>query len=398
MFSRGRALLAILAVAATLVACGDTADRGDDRADEPLRPSWREVSLPVPAGSTARPMPRDAAVCAGVWYVVGAIQAPDGATVPAAWTSRDAQAWTPMRMRAKSYYGQQNVLYTAACRDGRLAAVGGKVGGAHGNPRVSSWRHLPDGSMDEVIAGFELYGGPYAVNVAELTAGPPGFLIVGNRVSGAAVWLSPDAAEFEIIEDAPQLSSDGDGETWGFDAVAMPDGWLAAGGIIRKGRIDRDPMAWTSSDGRTWTRVNVESSDEYDEFQRVILAKDGTPVAVGLRGPAFGAWREEAGTWAAAGRFGETSGTGGPGVRGLALAGDALFAATSDGAAHALWLSDDSGRSWRTVTAPAALPAGTDTAVAIAASADRALLLADDGRAGHAWIAAVPLGTASAGP
>ena len=44
--------------------------------------------------------------------------------------------------------------------------------------------------------------------MARLVAGPAGFLITGNRTSGAAVWTSPDASEFEIIEAAPGLASD----------------------------------------------------------------------------------------------------------------------------------------------------------------------------------------------
>jgi hypothetical protein len=383
-----RAVAALLTSAATLAACGG---RAEPPPDDRIRPQWREVSLPVPAGATGRPVLRDAAHCQDRWYAVGAIAAPDGATVPAAWTSDDAHAWTSLRMTARTYYGKQNVLYSAACRDGRLAAIGGKVGGAHGNPRVSSWHHLPDGSMDEVLAGFELYGGPYAVNVARMTAGPAGWLIVGNRISGAATWTSPDSAEFTIVEGAPELASDGAGETWAFDAVPAAGGWLAAGGIIRKGRIDRDPLAWTSSDGRAWTRHEVPATDEYEEFQRVVLAADGTPVAVGLRGRAFAAWRREAGEWTAAGQFGAAAGKGVAMVRGLAVAGDDLLAATSDGTDHALWLSADGGRSWRTVQAPAAAPAGADRAVVVAAGGDRALVLTDDGRAGRAWVATAPL-------
>jgi hypothetical protein len=381
-----RVIAALLTAAGGLAACGEPAEREEP----PLRPTWSEVTLPVPAG-TGRAVPRDAAECAGRWYVVGAVAAPDGGTVPAAWTSTDAQTWTPVPVRPRTFYGRQNVLYTVACREGRMAAVGGKVGGAHGNPRVSSWRQLDDGSLDEVLAGFELYGGPYAVNVARLTAGPAGWLIVGNRTSGAAVWLSPDSKQFRILEGVPGLASDGAGETWLFDAVPVTDGWLAVGGIIGKGRIDRDPMAWTSPDGRTWTRVEVPGTEEYDELQRVVVADD-TPVAVGLRGRAFGAWRREGDGWAAAGGFGAPAGSGVPAVRGLAVTPDGVLAATSDGVAHALWLSPDRGGSWRGVSAPAAMPVGADKAVAVAAGGGSLLLLVDDGRAGRAWLAPTPVG------
>ena len=44
-----------------------------------------------------------------------------------------------MTVAADSYYGVRSVIFTADCRDGRLAAIGGRPGGAHGNPRVSSY-------------------------------------------------------------------------------------------------------------------------------------------------------------------------------------------------------------------------------------------------------------------
>jgi hypothetical protein len=389
----GRPAAAVLTV--LLLACGLV---GCDRAAEPpapdpgVRPAWQEVALPLPAGATGRVVTRDAARCADRWYVVGAVAGPGGDTAPAAWTSADARSWTAVAVRPKTYYGHRNVLYTAACRDGRLAAVGGKVGGAHGNPRVSSWRQLPDGSLDEVIAAFTLYGGPSAINVARLVAGPPGFLIVGNRVSGAAVWRSPDAAEFTILEGAPGLASDPGGETWAFDAVAGKAGWVLAGGLLRRGRFDRDPFAWTSPDGTAWTRDDAPSTKEYEELQRVAIDTDGTPVAVGLRGRAFGAWRREAAGWVAVARFGAPGDKGVPRVRGLAVTSAGLLAATNDGAAHALWLSVDGGRSWRTVSAPVAVPAGADSDVAVIPGGDLVVLLTDDARAGRVWLAPVPFG------
>ncbi len=199
-------------------------------------------------------MLRDVTACGGRWYIVGAVGGPGDATRPAAWTSADGVSWESVRIVADSYYGRQNILYSVACTDGRFAAVGAKSGGAHANPRVSSWVRRADGALAEVRAGFELYGGPQAVNVARMVAGPSGFMIVGNRVSGAAVWLSEAAGEFEILEGVPGLATDEHGVTWLFDATPVDGGWLAVGGIIGPGRIDRDPLAWRSSDGRSWQR------------------------------------------------------------------------------------------------------------------------------------------------
>ncbi|MFC4020196.1 hypothetical protein ACFOW4_19935 [Micromonospora sp. GCM10011542] len=383
-----RRAVAVLGIVAVLTSgCSWLPDR-DDPSPQPLRPVWTEVALPTPPGPAGRLMVRDAAVCADRWYVVGAVGDATGVvTRPAAWTSLDGTSWTAMALTPISYYGRQNVLYSVACRSGRIAVLGAKRGGAHANPRTSSWQHLPDGTLTEVRAPYDLYGGSQAVDVARMVSGARGWLITGNRTSGAAVWRSPDAARFQIVEGAPQLASDGAGETWNFDAVETESGWLAVGGVIPPGRVDRDPLAWRSDDGVTWQRVPVPGGPEYDELQRVVLLQ-GRPVAVGLRGRAFGAWRADggsAGQWRAAGGFGRGQTEGIPGVRGLTVAGDGLFAATTDGSGHALWRSTDAGESWRPVAAPVPAPSGAERAATIVGTPDQLLVLIDDARAGRVF-------------
>lgn len=351
---------------------------------DPLTVGWQETVLPSPAGEPGRVMVRDATVCAGRWYLVGALGGPGDATRPAAWTSPDGRTWNALTVRPKSYWGRQNVLYSAACREGRLAAIGAKPGGAHGNPRVSSWYLHADALIEVAEPRFELYGGPNAVNVSRIAAGATGWLIAGNRSSGAAVWLSPDATRFEIVEAAPQLASDERGVSWAFDAAGTPSGWLLVGGILRPGRTDRDPIAWTSTDGSAWQRVSVPGGDEYDELQRVALL-DGTPVAVGLRGRGFGAWRDTGDGWQPVGRFGAAAAHGVPTVRALAAADGRLVATVSDGAVHHLWLSADGGRSWRPMVGPMAMPAGAEQVATMALDGSRLLLAVDDGRGGRAW-------------
>lgn len=378
MSSRRRLAVYILALALLGTGCERPAP------DNTLRPQWHPMSLPVPSGAPGRLMVRDVAACAGRWYVVGAVATADGATRPAAWTSPDAQTWAPVPLTPKTYYGRQNILYAAACRDGRVAVIGAKTGGAHAYPRTSTWTQRPDGSLVEVIAAFTLYGGSSAVNVARIAGGPRGWMIAGNRTSGAAVWVSADSTDFRILEDAPELASDDRGESWAFDVSASPGGWLVVGGLVGRGRIDRDPLAWTSVDGVTWRRITVPGTDEYEELQRVALVGD-TPVAVGLRGRVFGAWRGAGDRWEVVGRFGAPGTSGVPAVRALTAADGRLVAATSDGAAHALWVSADEGRSWRAVAAPVAMPAGAERAVAALAAGPRMVLLVDDGQSGRAW-------------
>ncbi|PYC70386.1 hypothetical protein C7C45_13455 [Micromonospora arborensis] len=355
-----------------------------------LRPGWQPVTLPAPPGGEGRLLVRDATSCAGRWFLVGGVADTSGGTRPAAWTSVDGTTWTVVTVRPDSFYGRQNVFLSVACRDGVAALIGAKVGGAHGYPRISTWRQVADGALVEVQAPFETFGGPTAVNVSRLTAGAQGWLIVGNRSAGAASWVSsPDAAEFALVEGAPELASDAVGVTWAFDAVATSSGWLAVGGLLPAGRIDRDPALWSSPDGRSWRRTVLPGGAEYEELQRVALV-GGVPVAVGLRGSTFGVWRQEAAGWVAAGTFGRRAGAGVLGVASLVSSGDRLFAAVTDGARQSVWVSTDRGGSWREVAMPLDVPAGVDRDMSLVAVGDRWWLAADDGaRAGLWWAAGV---------
>jgi hypothetical protein len=363
----------------TMAACDST----DSTEPEPVRPVWQELSLPVPAGAAGRLAPRDATTCGDRWYVVGAVIAPDGASRPAAWSSRDGRTWTSMTFNPRTFYGEQAILYTAACRGDQFAVVGAKSGGAHGNPRITQWYLRPDGVLDEVLAAFTQYGGEAAGSVKRISVGPAGWMITGSRASGAAVWLSPDATEFELIEKAPQLASDTAARTSASDALARPEGWLVVGGVQREGRIDRDPAAWTSVDGRTWSRIEVPGTEGYDDLQRVV-SWNGQVVAVGLAGPAFSAWRAASGTWQPAGRFGSTGSSGTATVHSVAVAGR-VFVTATDGSAQGLWSSADGGTTWQTVVLPAPAPAGSDRIAAVAGSDEQLILVVDDGLTGRLW-------------
>jgi hypothetical protein len=377
-----RAAAAVLLLL-SLTAC--TTPAAPDPEPSPASFDWREAALPLPAGATGAPVVRDAVACGDDWFVVGAVRDAQGATHPAAWSSTgDAAQWAPVTVDAQSYYGKLNVLFTAACRDGRMAAVGAKPGGAHGNPRVSSWLHGADGVLHEVsAASFELYGGPKAVNVSRLTAGPAGFLIAGNRASGAAVWSSPDAAAFTIAEERPGLASDTAGITWAADAVAVDDGWLVVGGLLPKGRADRDPMGWSSSGDGAWQRVGATgATPQFEELQRVTVI-NGVPTALGMSGPVFGVWRLESGEWRPASTFGAVSPSAWSGVRAMTVAGSRVLAAAGDGKEFQLWVSDDGGTAWRPGTLPRAVPGTAGSALSVTAGPGLVVLSLDDGVTGR---------------
>jgi hypothetical protein len=289
----------------------------------------------------------------------------------------------------------RSLIHAAACKDGRLVALGGKVGGAHGNPRMSSY-HLVDGVLTEVSASFELYGGPNATNVGRLKAGSAGFLIVGNRSAGAAVWRSPDGAAFELVEGAPGLASTPTVFTWAQDAAYHDGAWVVVGSTGTTARPGRDAAAWRSPDGLTWTAMPAESGPGYDELS-VVTELDGTLVGVGPHDDTFQAWRlDPAEGWRMTGRFGSrvlpTSGPLSAAIPvDLAAAGGALFALVKADNLFQLWRSLDAGESWQSVTPPVdVLPAaGGQTAALVAVAPDRIMLVTDDRVRGRAWIMTV---------
>ncbi|MFR9777863.1 hypothetical protein ACL02O_17655 [Micromonospora sp. MS34] len=378
---RGVAVLGLLVV--LLAGCRSAGHPAPTPA--PVRPAWQPVTLPVPPGASGRPALRDVTVCDGRWFVVGAVVDGAGTTRPAAWSSSDAVTWTPLRPVPRSPYGEENLLTAAGCRDGRLAAVGGKSGGVHGNPRISTWRQVADGSLVEVPAEFEVFGGPDAVNAGRIAGGPRGWLISGNRATGAAAWVSPDGTDFQLVSALPQLAADAAGRPWVADGAAVPAGWLMVGSVLPPGRTGSDPVVWTSTDGRGWRRAVLSAADGFEDLQRVVRVGERT-VAVGRRGDGLGAWLGEAAGWRAGGGFGG-AGTDRPArVWGLAARSDGAFAVVAGGASGAGWFSPDGGR-WSPVVLPVGVPASADRSVAVAGAGDSVLLLVDDGSRAAVWAA-----------
>ncbi|MCW3816995.1 hypothetical protein ONA91_21340 [Micromonospora sp. DR5-3] len=386
-----RRLVAVLGVVAVLLA-GCVRARAHVEPG-PLDPRWQPLTLPVPRGTPGRLVLRDVVACAGRWFVVGGVADPAGETRPAAWASADGLSWSSVPIASASFYGARHVLYAAACRQGRLGALGARNGGVHGNPRTGTWVQDPDGALREVVAPFELYGGPRAVSVSRLVAGSGGWLVVGSRADGAAVWTSPDGERFTLREGVPELAGDGRGRTVGLDAVAVPAGWLVVGAVLPPHATTASPLAWTSVDGRVWRRVGLPASDGRSQAQRVALVR-GAVVAVGPVRDGFGVWRAaspDAAAWRRVGGFG-AAGPGVSAVRGLVSApGGGLLAVTGDGSGHGLWFSVDSGGSWRPMALPVVVPDGGDSAVAAAFGEDRLMLVADDGVRSRAWWASVPV-------
>ncbi|MDI5939893.1 MULTISPECIES: hypothetical protein [Micromonospora] len=416
-----RALLGVVAGLAVLLAGCRSSERAapepDGAAPAPgsaapdpgsLRPDWRALTLPTPPGAPGRLLLRDAAACGGRWFVVGAVADAAGVTRPAAWSSpapasspaapspvaSTAQggagfAWSPLRLTPRTAYGAENVLTAVGCRDGRLAAVGAKSGGVHGNPRISTWRQLADGSVVEVPAEFEVFGGPDAVNVGRIAGGPAGWVIAGNRGTGAAAWSSADAGEFRLVSGVPELASDAAGRTWAADVTAVASGWVLVGSVRAPGRPGGDPAVWTSPDGLGWRRQVLPAGDAPGDLQRVVRVGERL-VAVGRRGDALAAWVRDVAGWRPGGALGPSAAAGSGQVAGLAAVDGGVLAVAVAAAGSSAWFSTDGG-GWAPVRLPVALAATPDRSVAVAGAGGEVLLLVDGGAEGaRLWSARLP--------
>ncbi|MEO5661881.1 MAG: hypothetical protein ABIR39_01240, partial [Nocardioides sp.] len=225
--------------------------------DEPVSPDWHSVDLPDPSGLPGRIAVRDAVSCGGVWTAVGGVVLASPSETqdarPAAWRSADGETWTALDVTATTYWGRRAILSTVACANGQVVAVGARSGGAHGNPRVTTFFEKL-GGLDDQRAAFNLYGGATATNVGPITGADPGWLITGNRISGPAVWHSTDGRDFTIEEDVPGLADED-----GFSSLAQAatwDGssWVVVGGGNERSTLDREPVVWTSPDAASWRR------------------------------------------------------------------------------------------------------------------------------------------------
>lgn len=373
----------VLLVAPLAVAC-------DDPEPEPFAIEWVERPLPAPGGAPGRSVVRDAVGCGDGWWVVGAVfldrPSETRDTRPAAWFSPDRQTWTSVPVETGTYWGRRAILNSVACSRGRIAAVGARSGGAHGNPRVTTFR-MEGGTLVDVPALFTQYGGVSATNVGPIAGSPTGWLITGNRTSGPGVWFTDDPREFTRVEAEPGLTDHGDLESLAQGAGWAGDEWVVVGSGARTGRhLDPDPLAWTSKDGLVWTLGEMPAADGIQDVHRVVLLDDGRVLAVGRSGDGFAAWVRDDDGWEAPVSFGAIADEwrGAPYVASLASTPAGVLATVSTGNRYELWQTGD-GRAWQRVDVPLEpQTAGDHTLMAVAG--DDLLLVADAGDGGHVWV------------
>ncbi|TYB60600.1 hypothetical protein FXF51_30750 [Nonomuraea sp. PA05] len=206
----------------------------------------------------------------GSGKVVDALGAADGRVVAvggangeaAVWTSADGSAWQHVQDKEKALTGQgrQRLTGVAPGFAGWLAV--GSSGRTPGHPLVvtsadgESWRRAdgapafqPEGRNPLIARG--------------VTAGPDGYVIVGEDGYGAGTWWSPDLKTWERGDPAGEDNLVGTPATrrWMESVTGGLFGFVAAGGVTDPnaygGVFVRRPTVWISPDGRKWSLVRL---------------------------------------------------------------------------------------------------------------------------------------------
>ena len=228
----------------------------------------------------------------------------------------------------------------------RFVAAG--LGLTGGGVLVSStdgerWRSIPAGGTS---------GSP-----EHLAAGPNGVVAVGTIDGRTAAWVSADGRNWTYRTRIFPKAFGDDDEIRVTDVVAIETGWLAVGRddpFCPTGCFPapRRALAWTSTDGETWTRLQQPSFP--GGGMNAVTAVDGGYVAAGdAGGRAAFWWSPDGTTWSRVAddpAFGPVAGGEAVTVVGVAAQGGVIVAVgmespgASSGRVRA-WQSID-GQSW----------------------------------------------------
>lgn len=223
---------------------------GDSGAAAPAGVTFTRVDLP--AG--ARPVTLSAD---GDGLIIGVRR--DGQPVAPGVLRRGPDgAITEVPARGTSPYALEATWVSIGSGDGKLVAIGGERGGAHGNVRWSVWSGSATGLTEQVQA-FSTFGGYGAGELYDAVLTATGPVLVGTWESllagfDLAVWTNDgDTWTRQTLPDAALASNR---DLLGFPIAATPlrQGILAVGWQLSGGA--QQAVVWQSSSGITgWTRT-----------------------------------------------------------------------------------------------------------------------------------------------
>jgi hypothetical protein len=222
-----------------------------------LPPDWTPVSWTSPDGET---WAIHAFGTGGFTFPVAVSVGADGTIVavgrsgtkPVAWTSRDGASWRESAVPVLGTDGTAERMTSVVAGPGGFLA-GGSVGPELLDRHARFWTS-PDGATWTAVADDRAtFANAEVRSIARLADGFVAVGVVGTAqlATAAVAWTSPDGRTWSRVDD-PAFSGG-----VAASVVAAPFGGLVAVGsdVAR-----REATAWTSPDGRTWLRSPGEAS------------------------------------------------------------------------------------------------------------------------------------------
>lgn len=196
------------------------------------------------------------------------------------WLSTDGQDWTPAEVPDSP--PDTAVFVNGIVRSGDGYVAVGTLGHPQGSGPMGSVIWLsPDGRT-----WAESEGSPSVRNAPLSRLASSGDTVVAGGL--ASVWVSTDAGS--TWTEVPAPGSDG----WNISDIVVHDGRFVATGFIGSAFGPQAAAIWTSTDGATWTQVNLEG----ENTASAAALPDGRLLVVGETNDAVVAWISDDGeTW-----------------------------------------------------------------------------------------------------
>ncbi|MGH3860546.1 hypothetical protein [Actinokineospora sp.] len=230
--------------------------------------------------------------------VIG-VRRDDQATKPGLLRRTADGALTEIPVRGASPYGLLATWKSIDVDGGRIVAVGGERGGAHGNVRWSVW----DGSASGVVEkpqGFSTFGGYGAGDLTAAVITPAGPALVGSWNSeqvglDVATWTAEGDTWTRRSSAGTALESTQAALGFPMAASALGQGVLVAGWQLADDRLT--PVVWRSTSGVDgWTKTTLP--DTGATASAISLACQASTCAVaGQVDGKLAVWRLIDGTW-----------------------------------------------------------------------------------------------------
>lgn len=289
-----RVLLGLVAGVSLLTgAC--TGPPASDRGAAGPSPGWRAVALPQGLSAVTLAV-------AGDDVLVGA-RGPDRPH-PRLLTGVDATALHEVPLTPRSPYAFEATWFQLAVRDGRIEAVGGARGGAHGNYRWTTWSGDLSGvaELEQPFGVFGSYGAGDLVGVAHAGRSP---VVLGAWQSertgmDIATWTRSGERWSRRPSTGTPLGSTPEALVGARAIAADGQGLILSGSVTRltPGRVRVDPAVWRSPDADgPWTRTDLPRPDDTSstEAHAATCRPDGCLVA-GSTGGRLALWEVQEGT------------------------------------------------------------------------------------------------------